>query len=148
MKLKTEFPSWMKWVLILAGIYNICWGIFTIIFPSAYFTFAGMQTNNYPEIWQCVGMVVGVYGIGYFIAASDPYRHWPIVLVGLLGKILGPIGYINALMHERFTPKAGITNITNDLIWLIPFTIILVKAYKFYKTNGKPVGADPRVSSN
>ncbi len=29
-------------------------------------------TTEHPEIWQCVGMIVGVYGIGYLIAAVDP----------------------------------------------------------------------------
>ena len=38
---------------------------------------------RYPQIWQCVGMIVGVYGVGYLVAASDPLRHWPIVLVGM-----------------------------------------------------------------
>ena len=127
-------PQWMKYVLIAAGIYNIIWGIFTIILPDFYFSFSGMPVSNYPEIWQCVGMIVGVYGIGYIIAAYDPLKHWPIIFVGLLGKILGPIGYLNALAKGTFTLKAGLTNITNDLIWWIPFTMILLAAYKQHKS--------------
>lgn len=130
---KKEFPAWIKITLILAGVYNIIWGAITILFPAFFFEFSGMPITNYPEIWQCVGMIVGVYGIGYIIASYDPYKHWPIIFVGLLGKVLGPIGYVNALMHSRFTLKAGTLNITNDLIWWIPFTIILWKAYKFHK---------------
>ena len=126
-------PKWMKIVLWLAAVYNISWGAVTIFYPSFFFTFAGMPYTNYPEIWQCVGMIVGVYGVGYAIAASNPYRHWPIIFVGLLGKILGPIGFIAAYYASRFTLKAGMLNVTNDLIWWIPFTIILIKAYKFYK---------------
>lgn len=125
----------MKFVLILAGLYNIVWGAYTIIWPESYFELAGMPAANYPEIWQCVGMVVGVYGIGYIIAAFDPYKHWPIILVGLLGKVLGPFGYINGYYKGTFTLAAGLTNITNDLIWWIPFTIILYKAYRFYHPN-------------
>ena len=125
-------PKWMKITLIAAGIYNIAWGTVTIISPQLYFNMAGMPASNYPEVWQCVGMIVGVYGIGYFIAAFNPYKHWPIVLVGLLGKLLGPIGFLNAYNKGTFTLAAGLTNITNDLIWWIPFTIILIKAYRFY----------------
>lgn len=127
--------AWMKIILILAGIYNLLWGLITVIVPDLYFNISGMQTNNYPEIWQCVGMIVGVYGIGYLIAAFDPYKHWPIILVGLLGKVLGPFGFINAYYKGTFTLAAGITNITNDLIWWVPFTIILIKAYRFYHNN-------------
>ncbi len=127
-------PGWMKFTLILAGIYNLIWGLITVAMPEFYFQFSGMPLTNYPEIWQCVGMIVGVYGIGYIIAAFDPYKHWPIILVGLLGKVLGPFGYINAYYKGSFTLTAGITNITNDLVWWIPFTIILFKAYRFYHT--------------
>lgn len=122
--------GWMKPVLISAGVYNILWGAVTVFFPRFYFSFSNMPDTNYPEIWQCVGMIVGVYGIGYIIAAFDPYKHWPIILVGLLGKILGPIGYLNALAAGRFTLTAGIVNIFNDIIWIVPFVIILYKAQK------------------
>lgn len=132
-----NFHKWMKMVLISAGIYNIVWGAYTIIWPNSYFELAGMKAANYPEIWQCVGMIVGVYGIGYIIAAFDPYKHWPIILVGLLGKVLGPFGYINGYYKGTFTLEAGLTNITNDLIWWIPFTIILYKAYIFYHPKTK-----------
>lgn len=119
---KTGCPIWMKYFLIAAGIYNILWGLFTIIFPNLYFEFSQMPQTNYPEIWQCVGMIVGLFGIGYIIAAFNPYKHWPIILVGLLGKILGPVGFISGYFKGTFTLKAGLTNITNDLIWWIPFT--------------------------
>ena len=79
-------PAWMSVVLILAGIYNLAWGAWTILFPTALFQLAAMPASNYPQIWQCVGMMVGVYGIGYLLAAMNPRQHWPIVLVGLLGK--------------------------------------------------------------
>ncbi len=85
----------------------------------------GTPRPNYPEIWQCVGMIVGVYGVGYIIAAYDSRRHWPIVLVGLLGKILGPIGFAFALAKGTFPPAFGLTILTNDLLWWIPFFLIL-----------------------
>ena len=112
--------------LKVAAIYNLLWGAFIIFFPNALFDFAGLpRMANYIGIWQCVGMIVGVYGIGYWIAASDPQRHWPLVLVGLLGKIFGPIGFIQAYATGVFNAKFGITIITNDLIWWIPFFMIL-----------------------
>jgi ligand-binding SRPBCC domain-containing protein len=75
-------------------------------------------------------MIVGVYGIGYIIAASEPETHWPIVLVGLLGKIFGPIGFAMAVLSGTFPPLFGLTIVTNDLIWWIPFALILRDAAK------------------
>jgi hypothetical protein len=80
--------------LKFAGIYNILFGIWVIGWPSAWFELSGMEVPRYPFLWQCIGMIVGVYGVGYLAAASAPLRHWPIVLVGFLGKVFGPIGFV------------------------------------------------------
>lgn len=120
---------WHSTVLRIAGIYNLAWGAFVICFPMAMFRWAGVDPlPNYPELWQCIGMIVGVYGLGYWIAAKDPVRHWPIVLVGFLGKVFGPIGFAQALIQERFPLAFGATIITNDLIWWIPFIAMLMHA--------------------
>ncbi|MBL8187064.1 MAG: alkyl hydroperoxide reductase [Acidobacteria bacterium] len=120
----------MKPVLLAAGIYNIVWGGFVLFFPLTMFRWFGMQPPNYPQLWQCVGMIVGVYGVGYIAAAFDPLRHWPIVLVGFLGKVFGPIGFVQAVYEGAFPLVFGINNITNDLIWWIPFALILRRAHQ------------------
>lgn len=137
---RTQSPFWASRWLGAAGIYNLLWGSLTIAFPNWLFDLAGIERLNYPEIWQCVGMIVGVYGIGYVIAASDPRTHWPIVLVGLLGKIFGPIGFITALCRGTLPALLGLTILTNDLIWWIPFAMILWDAAKHR-------GEDPRPSA-
>jgi ligand-binding SRPBCC domain-containing protein len=132
---RTKAPLWASQWLWAAGIYNLLWGAVTIAFPHLLFDLAGIERINYPEIWQCVGMIVGVYGIGYIIAASDPRTHWPIVLVGLLGKIFGPIGFTAALLRGTFPPLFGVTILTNDLVWWVPFVMILWDAAKHRRDN-------------
>jgi hypothetical protein len=75
-------------------------------------------------------MIVGVYGIGYLLAAMDPVRHWPIVLVGLLGKIFGPIGFLFSAVRSTLPITFGMTIVTNDLIWWAPFAMILWHAFR------------------
>lgn len=113
-----------------AALYNVAWGTWVVLFPHALFDVLALSRPNYPEIWQCVGMVVGVYGVGYALAARDPLRHWPIVLVGLLGKILGPIGFAQALARGTLPPEFGWTLVTNDLLWWWPFAAILRAAWR------------------
>ena len=120
----------MRQWLLAAAIYNILFGSWSIFFPSALFQWAGMVPPNYPELWQCIGMIVGVYGLGYAIAADDPYRHWPIVLAGFLGKIFGPIGFAQALLKGSLPPSFGVILLSNDLIWWIPFGLILLSVWK------------------
>jgi small multidrug resistance pump len=124
-------PRWMTTVLRLAGVYNLLWGMWSILFPAHFWSLMEMQQPNYPFLWQCIGMIVGVYGVGYWIAAADPVRHWPIVLVGLLGKIFGPIGFLDAYLLRQTVPlQFGITLIFNDLMWWIPFGLILRHVWK------------------
>ncbi|MDB2687357.1 hypothetical protein N9Y42_09105 [Mariniblastus sp.] len=129
--------SWMKWMLIAAGVYNLAFGVFAIAFPTAMFNLIGMESPKYLELWQCIGMIVGVYGVGYIIAAFDPVRHWPIVLVGFLGKVFGPIGMAWAVYRGTLPLSFGVANIFNDLIWLVPFALVLSHAAKSEKCCGK-----------
>jgi len=119
---------WMRQVLFAAAAYNLFWGTFTVLFPTLPFQWAGMEPPNYPSLWQCIGMIVGVYGSGYAIAAFDPIRHWPLVLVGLLGKVFGPLGFVWAASKGELPWIAGLTILANDIIWWAPFGMILVHA--------------------
>lgn len=120
-----QTPRWLTSALRLAGLYNLLWGALVVFFPLAFFRWADLPLPNYPEIWQCLGMVVGVYGIGYWIAARDPARHWPIIAVGLLGKVLGPIGMMWALWRGTLPPVMAWICMFNDVIWWIPFSAAL-----------------------
>lgn len=130
-----QTPGWMRVWLRAAGIYNILWGAGVVLFPLALFEATGLQTPLYPSIWQCVGMIVGVYGIGYWIAATDPARHWPIVLVGLLGKIFGPIGFLITASRGELPWSFGWTILFNDLLWWIPFVLIPRHASRVFKAS-------------
>ena len=115
----------MQIILRLAALYNLLWGLVAVLFPIQCFKLFGMEPPLYPQLWQCIGMIVGVYGVGYWFAAENPIVHWPIVLVGFLGKVFGPIGFAMALFNGQFQLKFGLNIIFNDLIWWIPFFIIL-----------------------
>ena len=115
----------MEITLRLAAVYNLLWGVVAVLFPVQCFEYFGMQPPLYPQLWQCIGMIVGVYGVGYWLAADNPTVHWPIILVGFLGKVFGPIGFSAALINGVFPLKFGLNILFNDLIWWIPFFLIL-----------------------
>jgi hypothetical protein len=120
----------MKNILLAAAVYNIIWGAWVVLFPDQFFLIAGMDPLNHPMVWQGMGMVIGVYGIGYGLAAMNPLRHWPIVFVGFLGKIFGPIGFFYHYALGNVPFGFFYTLITNDFIWWIPFGWILYRVNK------------------
>lgn len=123
-------PRWMGIALVVAAAYNIGWGTFVVLFPTVPFLWLGIELPLYPSLWRCVGMIVGVYGVGYAIASRDPARHWPIVLVGLLGKLFGPIGFVVTAASGELPWSLGWTILTNDVVWWIPFSLVLAFAWR------------------
>lgn len=121
--------KWMCIVLRIAAAYNLLWGAWVILFPEHFFQLTGMAVPNQLMIWQGMGMVIGVYGLGYWWASYDAVRHWPIVAVGFLGKLLGPLGFVYNYAQDIVPAAFGYTLITNDLIWWVPFFLILRAAH-------------------
>jgi hypothetical protein len=110
----------------LAGCYNLAFGLWAAIWPLAFFQLFEIPPPRYPGIWACLGMVVGVYGLLYWYAASKLEAAWPIVAVGLLGKVLGPIGMV-ASFSDDWPRRLGMICVYNDLIWWLPFGLFLVR---------------------
>jgi hypothetical protein len=112
-------------VFALAGAYNFGWGVYSAIDPQWLFRFAGMAPLNHPAIFACLGMVVGVYGLLYWQVARFPERGFEIAAVGLLGKVLGPIGLVQLIWSGAWPMKSVVLCVTNDFIWWIPFCLYL-----------------------
>ncbi len=124
-------PRWMARWLIAAGLYNLFWGAAVVLWPQGLVDLGGVElTPAGLAIWQCLGMVIGVYGIGYLAASTAPLRHWPIVLVGLLGKVFGPIGFLWTASRGEIPWSFGWTILTNDLLWWAPFLLILRASWR------------------
>ena len=123
-----DSPGWMTTTLKMAALYNLFWGAWVILFPGHFFYLTEMEPPGQLLIWQGMGMVIGVYGLGYWWASYAPIRHWPIVAVGFLGKIFGPLGFLINYFADEVPGAFAYTLITNDFIWWIPFFLILRKA--------------------
>ena len=120
--------NWMSLTLKLAAVYNILWGAWVVLLPQHFFELVGMEPLRHELVWQGMGMVIGVYGLGYWWASQDPVVHWPIVAVGFLGKLFGPLGFFMNYSMGKVPFGFFYTLITNDFIWWIPFYLILAEA--------------------
>lgn len=120
---------------LLAGIYNICWGLWAALDPNWLFRFAEMPPINYPDIFACLGMVIGLYGVIYLEVARRPERGFLLAAVALAGKILGPVGLLILIYQGKWQPAAIVMCVTNDFIWWIPFALYLRDSWGFYKND-------------
>ncbi|MEO8381292.1 MAG: hypothetical protein ABI779_16660 [Acidobacteriota bacterium] len=119
-------------VFAVAGLYNLAWGAYSGLDPQWLFRYAGMPLSNHPEIFACLGMVVGVYGLLYWQVARSPEQGAAIAAVGLLGKVLGPIGLAQLITSGAWPLKSIILCVTNDFLWWVPFALYLWDVRSFH----------------
>ena len=93
--------TYRRW-LVAAALYNAVWGIAVVAVGNS-------------VAWKCVGMLVLCYAPGYWWASRRPLPE--IVAIGLLGKILGPLGFLWAVATGRLPLVFGLTILTNDVLW-------------------------------
>ena len=130
-------------IFTLAGVYNIAFGLWAALFPHAVFRLLDLGVPSHPGIWACVGMVVGLYGLVYLqVAFTDPARRRSalvigtrrveydftrfLIALGLLGKILGPIGFVLAVRSRELPARMLSLLVFDDLIWWAPFALYLI----------------------
>jgi len=114
-----------------------------VLFPNFLFDMFGIARLNYSFVMSGLGMCVGLYGYGYWVVASDLRRYPQLVVIGFLGKALGPIGWAWTVMTTPLPLRTMWTNVFNDLIWL-PFFIGYFVWYRRQRGAGawKASGAD------
>jgi hypothetical protein len=109
----------------LAAAYNVSWGLYAALDPDWLFRFAGLPPLNYPAIFACLGMVIGLYGVLYADVARRPEQGFLIAAVGLAGKVLGPIGLAVLILRGEWPLATSVLCLTNDVIWWVPFGMYL-----------------------
>jgi small multidrug resistance pump len=101
-----------RW-LRAAAVYNLLWG-------------GGVALLAHAVAWKCVGMMVLCYAPGYWLASR---RLLPeLVAVGLLGKVLGPVGFGWALATHRLPVAFALVVAANDVVWWPSFVRYLREA--------------------
>jgi len=110
-----------------AAIYNIAFGLWAAVRPLSFFVLFDLTPPVYPSIWACLGMVVGLYGLGYAYAARNLDRAAPFIAIGLVGKLLGPIGWMLAVTRDEWPARTFTLILFNDVIWWLPFTLFLLE---------------------
>ena len=75
-------------------------------------------------------MFVLVYAPGYYWAARKPEKYPQLILIGFIGKVFGPIGFVFSYFTGVLPLAFGLTLLTNDLIWWPSFILYLYQIVK------------------
>src|SRR5258708_26073635 len=119
----------LRVVFGVAALCNICWVLLVVLFPNLLFRLWGVPPINYPFIMSGLGMCIGLFGYGYWVVSRDLRSYPQLVIIGFLGKTLGPIGWVWTVFTTELPLLSMWTNVFNDLIFL-PFIVTYFVWYR------------------
>lgn len=129
---------WMRGFLLLAGMYNIGWGIFIYVFPDSFYQWITQSALPAPWYITWQGLGVLLFGMVYWLVASYPRRFWWMLALGIASKAVGAVGFYFIVM-EQMTKQYVFHLLMNDLLWLIPFTVILISILRVRRSHRQRV---------
>jgi small multidrug resistance pump len=116
----------LRWMFRIAAVYNIAWGTLVSVFPNLFFEIFHLPPINYPFVMSGLGMCIGLYGYGYWVVSTDLRRYPQLVVLGFLGKAIGPVGWFFTVLQTDLPLRTMWTNVFNDFLWLPFFTYYFV----------------------
>ena len=128
MKNPKPLKSWMHLLLKFAGGYNLIAGLSMILFYHEGFKLMGIPKPEFSLPIQLVGLLVGLFGIGYLMVDRAPVQNRNVLLLGFLSKLLGPMLAIGYVVKGDLPLSMIPVLFFADTIYLIPFWMIYRKA--------------------
>jgi len=123
---------WKPRLLLAAAIHCGVWGLFIMGWPDLSFQVYGYTdglTNTL--VWQGCGFAIFMYGLSYALAATDPQRHYGLVLIGTIAKTCGTAGVLYGYLSGQLWLYSVAWVFMNDILWIVPFAMIVKDAVRF-----------------
>ncbi|HEY1784151.1 MAG TPA: hypothetical protein VGG30_01335 [Pirellulales bacterium] len=128
---------WMRLVLRIASIYNLLAALAMVVFYHEVSKVLGMPKPKPIMPFQLDGLLVGLFGVGYWLVASRPLENRNVLWLGFWSKLLGTLlcGYhvIHGDLPLSFVPLVAVS----DFVYLPPFYVIARRLDRLAR--GEPV---------
>lgn len=119
--------SWMKFVLRFVAVYNVLAGLFMLILRHETYDMIGMPHPEVDFPIQLVGILVALFGVGYYMVAKNPVENRNVLLLGLLSKFCGSCLGTYYVVRGILPVKFVLVYFFADVIYLVPFLLILLR---------------------
>ena len=120
---------WMFYLLVFAGCYNLLVGLTLTVFYHEAFKILGLPKPELMLFVQLVGILVGLFGVGYLIVARNPLENRNVLLLGFLSKALGTLIGLGYVALGKVPISFFVLLIFSDIVYLPPFVVILRRLY-------------------
>lgn len=128
--------KWMKLTLRFVAVFNVCAGLhMLVLYHETYRTIGiiGWKPESVkPQIHfpiQLVGLLVGLFGWGYYLVARNPVENRNILLLGFFSKFLGSVLGLGYVLAGKLPWTFVVVFFLCDIIYLPPFYLILRRLF-------------------
>ena len=124
--LEQKFKSlaWIRLALIAIFFYYSLSAVFLIVWPNLAFDLLGIVRSNHPWLVQLCGILTGLFGFIFLVAAKNAIEFRSIVLIGLLAQLVVPIA-VTYWMSTGVLPKAVFWPfVAGDLFWALLLLLV------------------------
>jgi hypothetical protein len=115
----------MRLFLAAAGVYCVIFALILICWPKQAFVYLDLGVSRHLFLLQFIGVFYFLFGLSFFFASRDPIKHWRIILMCTLKIIIVVGASLYAWVDEVFPPKLIALMVVDDVVWLVPFLMIL-----------------------
>ncbi|HQU42027.1 MAG TPA: hypothetical protein PK867_04410 [Pirellulales bacterium] len=121
----SRLSPWMTRLLWFVGGYNLLAGVGMFCFYHEGFKLLGVEKPQLNLPIQLVGMLVGLFGVGYWMVASNPVENRNILLLGFWSKAMGSALGIYYVCVGKLPTAFLAMLFFSDIVYLPPFYMIL-----------------------
>lgn len=113
----SSLKPWTSRALEAAGVYSLVWAAIAAFQPGAMQSALGLGTVEPSAVWFALLSAVALGGGMLLIAATDPPRFWPFVLLLAVAKSSSFAGGLLLLWRGEFAGRALLLASAGDLVW-------------------------------
>ncbi len=121
---------WMRYLLRFAGTFNLLAGAAMIFLCHEGYRMLGIPKPALFLPVQVMGILVGLFGVGYHLVAANPVENRNLLMLGFWSKALSSL----AALYYVFVGKLPWSFVPmlffSDIIYLPFFYIIFMRLYR------------------
>ncbi|MBN2475944.1 MAG: hypothetical protein JXB62_15135 [Pirellulales bacterium] len=127
---------WMTFVLRFAGVFNLLAGASMICFYHEGYEMLGVPKPELILPVQVMGILVGLFGVGYLLTATDPVPNRNLLLLGTFSKAVASVFALYYVAVEALPWWFALVVLFADIVYVPPFCVILRRLYRTGPASG------------
>jgi peroxiredoxin len=126
----SSLKPWTSWALEAAGVYSLVWAALAALRPSEIQAVLGLGPVHPPAVWYALLGAIALGGAAVLIAALDPSRYWPLVLLSAVAKSGTFAGTLLLVWRGELARRALVLSAANDVLWAVVLGVVLFAVHE------------------